>query len=178
MLKRNFNFKRSLLGLLTVIALSGWLTVSRAAQVELPAGAGVELARAKCLGCHEADHIVAQKLARAGWVREIEKMTRWGARVSDEEKQTLADYFTAHFAPVKAAKTADNVARGQGVYEAQCLNCHGDDLIKQQRLARAAWVREIEKMTRWGATVKDDEKEALADYLFKQHGVRSLNVTR
>ena len=172
------NFKITLFSLMAVIALNGWLVVSRAAQVELPAGQGVELARAKCLGCHEADLIVAQKLARAGWVREIEKMTRWGARVSDEEKNVLADYFAAHFAPVKAAKTADNVTRGQAIYEAQCLNCHGDDLIKQQRLSRATWVREIEKMTRWGATVKDDEKEPLADYLFKQYGVRPLNVTR
>ena len=172
------NFKIALLGFVAVIALNGWLAVSRAAQVELPAGQGVELARAKCFGCHEADLIVAQRLARAGWVREIEKMTRWGARVSDEEKNTLADYFAAHFAPVKTAKTADNVARGQAIYEAQCLNCHGDELIKQQRLARAAWVREIEKMTRWGAAVKDDEKEPLADYLFKQYGVRPLNVTR
>ena len=172
------NFKITLFSLMAVIALNGWLVVSRAAQVELPAGQGVELARAKCLGCHEADLIVAQKLARAGWVREIEKMTRWGARVSDEEKNVLADYFAAHFAPVKAAKTADNVTRGQAIYEAQCLNCHGDDLVKQQRLARASWIREIEKMTRWGAAIKDDEKEPLADYLFKQYGVRPLNVTR
>ncbi len=176
MLKRNV--KLASFSLLAALALNGWLAVSRAAQIELPAGAGVELARAKCLGCHEADLIVAQRLARAGWVREVEKMTRWGARISDEEKQTLADYFAAHFAPMKVAKTADNVARGQAIYEAQCLNCHGDELIKQQRLARAAWVREIEKMTRWGATVQDDEKEPLADYLFKQYGVRPLNVTR
>ncbi|NOT59803.1 MAG: hypothetical protein HOP19_06205 [Acidobacteria bacterium] len=171
--------KRNLkLILMAVVAANSWLAVSRAAQSELPAGPGVELARAKCLNCHEADLIVAQKLARAGWVREIEKMTRWGARVSDEEKEKLADYFAAHFAPIKPVKTADNVARGQAVYEAQCLNCHGDELIKQQRLARPAWVREIEKMVRWGAAVKDDEKEALADYLFKQYGVRPLKVTR
>jgi mono/diheme cytochrome c family protein len=172
------NLKLALFTLLAAVAVNGWLVVSRAAQSDLPAGAGVELARAKCLGCHESDLIFAQRLTRAGWIREVEKMTRWGARVSDEEKNTLADYFAAHFAPVKAAKTADNVARGQAIYEAQCLNCHGDELIKQQRLARAGWIREIEKMTRWGAAVKDDEKEPLADYLFKQYGARPLNVTR
>jgi mono/diheme cytochrome c family protein len=174
MLKRNLK----LITFSLAFGLAWSFNTTRAAQAELPAGQGIELARAKCLGCHEADLIVAQKLARAGWIREIEKMTRWGARVSDEEKEKLADYFAAHFAPIKKAAAVDNIARGQAIYEAQCLNCHGDELIKAQRLARAAWVREIEKMVRWGATVKDDEKEALADYLFKAYGVRALNVTR
>jgi mono/diheme cytochrome c family protein len=174
MFKRNFK----LIAFCLVFGLVWSLTTTRAAQVDLPAEPGVELARAKCLGCHEADLIVAQKLARAGWIREIEKMTRWGARVSDEEKEKLADYFAAHFAPAKKAAAAGNVARGQAIYEAQCLNCHGDELIKAQRLARPAWVREIEKMVRWGAAVKDDEKEALADYLSKNYGIRPLNVTR
>jgi mono/diheme cytochrome c family protein len=174
MFKRNF--KLIAVGLALGVAFS--LATTQAAQSDLPAAPGVELARAKCLGCHEADLIVAQRLARAGWIREIEKMTRWGARVSDEEKEKLADYFAAHFAPVKMVAVADNVARGQAIYEAQCLNCHGDELIKAQRLARPAWVREIEKMVRWGSTVKDDEKEALADYLFKHHGWRPLQVTR
>lgn len=174
MLKRN----GKLFVFCLAISIACSLTATRAAQLELPATSGVELVRAKCLGCHEADLIVAQKLARAGWIREIEKMTSWGARVSDEEKEKLADYFAAHFAPVKKAAVADNVAHGQAIYEAQCLNCHGAELIKAQRLARPAWVREIEKMIRWGAVVKEEEKEALADYLVKNYGSRPLNVTR
>ena len=171
MSKRN-SFKLLLVCL--ALALSFGLRTAAAWQQDLPAGKGVELARDRCLNCHEADVIVAQKLSRAGWVREVEKMVRWGAVVKDEEKDGLVDYFAVNFAPSKAAVAVANAARGQAIYEAQCLNCHEADLIVTQRLSRAGWVREVEKMVRWGAAVKDEEKDALADYLFKQYPTRPL----
>jgi hypothetical protein len=45
------------------------------------------------------------------------------------------------------------------------LTCHQRDLIAQQRLARAGWVREVGKMIRWGAPVTEAEKTVLIDYL-------------
>ena len=72
---------------------------SRAAQIDLPEGPGVEIARAKCLNCHEADLIVSQRLSRPGWVREVEKMVRWGAVVSDAEKEPLVDYLFGKYGP-------------------------------------------------------------------------------
>jgi len=53
-----------------------------------------------------------------------------------------------------------------------CLICHDRDLIAQQRLPRAGWVREVEKMMRWGAPVNEPEKTALVDYLAKHYPVR------
>jgi DMSO/TMAO reductase YedYZ molybdopterin-dependent catalytic subunit len=53
-----------------------------------------------------------------------------------------------------------------------CLICHDRDLIAQQRLPRAGWVREVEKMMRWGAPVSEPEKTALVDYLAKHYPVR------
>jgi Quinohemoprotein amine dehydrogenase A, alpha subunit, haem binding len=53
-----------------------------------------------------------------------------------------------------------------------CLTCHDRDLIAQQRLARSGWVREVEKMMRWGAQLSDTEKAALVDYLAQQYPVR------
>lgn len=176
--------KRKLFKLASVFGLAialfgGWRNTSAAPQ-DLPAGQGVELARNKCLNCHEADLIVQQRLARAGWVREVEKMIRWGANVKDDEKEILADYFAAHFSPRPTGATvaAANEARGKQIFENKCLNCHEADLIEQQRLARPGWVREVEKMMRWGANVQEDEKEALVDYLFKNYGPRPLAVTR
>jgi hypothetical protein len=72
---------------------------TRAAWQDLPEGKGVELARDKCVTCHEADVIVAQRLSRQGWTREVDKMTRWGAAVSDEEKAPLVDYLFSNFGP-------------------------------------------------------------------------------
>jgi cytochrome c1 len=163
-----------------LVMLFGGLRHTTAAPQDLPAGKGVELARNKCLNCHEADLIVQQRLSRAGWVREVEKMIRWGANVKDDEKEILADYFAAHFSPrpTGAAAAATNEGRGKQIFENKCLNCHEADLTEQQRLSRAGWVREVEKMMRWGANVQEDEKEALVDYLFKNYGPRPLSPTR
>jgi DMSO/TMAO reductase YedYZ molybdopterin-dependent catalytic subunit len=54
-----------------------------------------------------------------------------------------------------------------------CLVCHEDDVIRQQRLTRAQWDRELKKMTGWGAQVKDEEREGFLDYLFANYGPRA-----
>lgn len=152
-----------------------WQT-SSAARQDLPAGKGVELANAKCVTCHEADLIMAQRLSKQGWTREVEKMVRWGAAVNDAEKAVLADYFSANFAPRKAAPAiaASSAERGKQVFENKCLLCHEVDLVEAQRLGKPGWTREVEKMVRWGAVVTDAEKEPLVDYLANSYGLRPL----
>jgi cytochrome c5 len=55
--------------------------------------------------------------------------------------------------------------RGRHVMAKRCLSCHEADLITQQRLTRAAWMRSVDKMVRWGAVLDADEREPLLDYL-------------
>lgn len=52
-----------------------------------------------CLVCHDEDIIEAQRLTRAGWVRSVDKMIRWGAVVSETDKNALIDYLAARFMP-------------------------------------------------------------------------------
>jgi cytochrome c5 len=52
-----------------------------------------------CLTCHEDDLIESQRLSRAGWVRSVDKMIRWGAVVSATEKDALIDYIAARYPP-------------------------------------------------------------------------------
>ena len=49
--------------------------------------------------------------------------------------------------------------------KASCVGCHGEDIIAGQRLTRAQWEREIDKMVRWGAAVKPEERPAMIDFL-------------
>lgn len=175
MSKRNAHVVKLSLALLLVLMVG----VSRrgqsaAAQHELPAGKGAELARAKCVTCHEADLIVAQRLSRPGWTREVEKMMRWGTSLTEAEKEILIDYFAAHFGPRPAPATMPNEERGKQIFAAKCLTCHEADLTEQQRLSRPGWTREVEKMMRWGAAVSESEKEPLIDYLAKTFGPRPL----
>ena len=51
-----------------------------------------------------------------------------------------------------------------------CLNCHSADMIRQQRLTEKQWTAEVTKMIGWGAVVPEDEKAALAAYLFEHFG--------
>jgi len=52
----------------------------------------------------------------------------------------------------------------------RCLVCHDDDVIRQQRLTRAQWSREIDKMVNWGARVTPEDREPLIDYLLRLTG--------
>lgn len=179
MSKRNSNFVKLALTLsafvLAVSLLSNRQTLF-AAEQDLPPGKGVELANAKCVTCHEADLIMAQRLSKQGWTREVEKMIRWGAAVSDAEKAILVDYFSEHFKPGKTSVSvaANNLDRGKQIFENKCTVCHESDLTEGQRLTRQGWTREVEKMVRWGATVTEAEKEPLVDYLAHNYPLRPL----
>ena len=127
---------------------------------DLPDGDGADVVRARCLSCHGADLITAQRLSDAGWGRELDKMIRWGASVPDAERPPLVPYLARHFAPEPSPRILA-AAAGEAVFKRSCLSCHGADLTEQQRLSPIGWTREVEKMMRWGAQISDVEKTAL-----------------
>ncbi|MGD9906127.1 MAG: c-type cytochrome [Vicinamibacterales bacterium] len=131
------------------------------------------MARARCLGCHEADIIVSQRLSPTGWDREVAKMERWGAALSAAERPALVGYLARHFGvrPL-ASHDAAAVKAGEAVFTAACRTCHADDLSAQQRLTAAGWGRTVDKMVRWGATVSAEDKPALVAYLTSRWGHR------
>ena len=139
---------------------------------ELPAGPGRDLVTTRCASCHEPDLITQQRLTRAGWGRSLDKMVRWGATVEAGEREPMLDYLSAHFAPKPAASHLVATAGSEAIYKRACLTCHEDDLIESQRLSRAGWVREVDKMIRWGATVAPTDKDALVDYLAARYPPR------
>jgi cytochrome c5 len=133
----------------------------------LPAGPGADLLKSRCVVCHESDIITSQKLSAAGWTNSVNKMVRWGAQVTPEERDVLVPYLAAHFAPRPAASHADTAA-GESTYKRACLVCHDGDIIAQQKLTKTGWTNSINKMIRWGATVADADKEALIEHLAAQ----------
>ncbi|WP_051670458.1 molybdopterin-dependent oxidoreductase [Bryobacter aggregatus] len=50
-------------------------------------------------------------------------------------------------------------------YRNSCTSCHGEDIIRGQKLTRSQWEREVDKMMRWGAQVPTDQKTSLIEYL-------------
>lgn len=59
---------------------------------------------------------------------------------------------------------------GKELVEAACIRCHSADMLAQQRLTEKQWTATVEKMMRWGAVVKDDDKAPVIAYLTKHFG--------
>jgi DMSO/TMAO reductase YedYZ molybdopterin-dependent catalytic subunit len=55
--------------------------------------------KASCVGCHREDMTAGQRLTRAQWDREVDKMVRWGAQVKPEDRAQLLDFLSSHFPP-------------------------------------------------------------------------------
>jgi DMSO/TMAO reductase YedYZ molybdopterin-dependent catalytic subunit len=70
-----------------------------------------------------------------------------------------------------AANASNNLLQPQG-FRSTCLICHDEDVIRQQRLTRAQWERELNKMGGWGARVQPEARDALLDYLMTIAGPR------
>ena len=67
--------------------------------------------------------------------------------------------------------------KGKTEVESACYRCHSADLLVQQRLTEKQWTATVDKMIRWGAVVKDDEKAMMIAYLVKNFGVENKGFT-
>ena len=75
-------------------------------------------------------------------------------------------------ADVPPAQPAESAAAPPAAFTNACRACHQDDVIRQQRLTRAQWDAEINKMVGWGARVADQDRSTLLDYLAAAFGPR------
>ena len=153
-----------------VLVLLVVATTTATAQ-QLPAGPGLDVLNKRCVSCHESDIITSQKLSLTGWTRSVDKMARWGAVITPEERDILQKYLAQHFAPQPVASHPATEV-GAATYRRLCLTCHEADIIEQQKLTPTGWTRSVEKMMRWGAAVGDAEKQPLIDYLASRFGPR------
>jgi mono/diheme cytochrome c family protein len=58
--------------------------------------------------------------------------------------------------------------RGQKEEARVCVACHSLRIVHSQRLSRATWNRELDKMAGWGTKYTD--REALLEYLAANYG--------
>lgn len=101
-----FNF---LVGMVAVLCAS--LFWAQAPQApDLPSGDMQAKARTACLECHDARIILQQRLSKATWQKEVEKMMKWGAVVNPDDNNALVDYLSSNFPPDKPAEQAPRVA--------------------------------------------------------------------
>jgi hypothetical protein len=68
---------------------------------ELPAGTMQQKATTACTECHGSRIILQQRLSKATWTKEVDKMTKWGAVVDPADRDALIDYLSMNFSPDK-----------------------------------------------------------------------------
>jgi len=66
---------------------------------DLPSGTMQAKATTSCLECHEARIILQQRLGKAAWTKEVDKMIKWGAVVDANDRDALVDYLSSNFNP-------------------------------------------------------------------------------
>ncbi len=66
------------------------------------------------------------------------------------------------------AADPETIGRGQKEEARTCIPCHGLIIIHTNRLSRAGWNRELDKMANWGA--KPQDRAALLEYLVANFG--------
>jgi len=160
---------RAFRALIRGVAVSAFIVcaLSGSAGAQVSDAQGGQTLQRRCAACHLSDLITQQRLTKAGWTREVDKMIRWGAAVEEAEKDELVAHLSERFGTRPVAMNPATALQDQGssIFKSRCLVCHRSDLAEQQRLSRPAWVREVEKMIRWGAAVTDAEKDSLVDFL-------------
>ena len=88
-------------------ALGAWAQAQQ--NPVLPAGEMQAKARTACTECHESRIILQQRLSKALWTKEVDKMIKWGALVNENERDALIDYLSKNFPPEKAPEPAVRV---------------------------------------------------------------------
>jgi hypothetical protein len=66
---------------------------------DLPSGTMQAKATTSCLECHEARIILQQRLSKAAWTKEVDKMVKWGALLDTADRDALIDYLSTNFSP-------------------------------------------------------------------------------
>jgi mono/diheme cytochrome c family protein len=85
-------------------------------------------------------------------------------------KARLALLAAASIAGATLAADQAALERGRNVEQTSCTDCHSARLIESQRLSRAAWDRELNKMAGWGWSATAEDRAALLEYLLANFG--------
>jgi len=84
----------------SIFFVSSMVMLLRAQSVpvpSLPAGPMQQKATTACTECHDAEIVLQQRLSKAAWTKEVDKMVKWGALVEEKDREPLIDYLSANF---------------------------------------------------------------------------------
>lgn len=80
-----------------VLGLCGGLAVRTVAQDGPRDREAMQLVVTRCGICHSTDLVMQQRLDRPHWTATVDKMIRWGALLSSEERTVLVNYLADRY---------------------------------------------------------------------------------
>ena len=80
---------------------------------DLPPGSMQAKVTAACIGCHDTRIIEQQRLSKAAWTKEVDKMIKWGAVVDPADRDPFVEYLSANFPADKEPCAAPKSTRAQ-----------------------------------------------------------------
>jgi hypothetical protein len=86
------------------------LPLLRAQSPELPAGPVQAKLTTACTECHESRIIMQQRLSKAAWTKEVDKMIKWGALVDSADRDSFIEYLSTNFPPDKTPEQMPRAA--------------------------------------------------------------------
>ena len=87
-----------------MVAPMGAPSLLLAQAPELPAGPAQQKVTAACTECHESRIILQQRLSKATWTKEVDKMIKWGAVVDAADRDAFIEYLSVNFPADKPAE--------------------------------------------------------------------------
>jgi cytochrome c5 len=91
--------------LATPPALQSTLASAETGEIAaLPDGPAKVIVTERCLLCHGAALITAQRKDAAAWGRTVTQMRTWGTPIQDEDQTALVAYLTQHFGQTAARR--------------------------------------------------------------------------
>lgn len=112
------------------------LALSVPAQEALVPGPGADLTQAKCVICHEIEHVVRARQSRVEWEETMRRMVQRGAQLTPDDIRVITDYLATYYnregpsaaAQAASAQTAAAQAQADPVTQLlnrnACLGCH------------------------------------------------------
>jgi mono/diheme cytochrome c family protein len=97
----------------TILSLTGIASLALLLAADSQADQrGKQEEQHSCIQCHSLRLVDSQRLSRSAWEKEVDKMMRWGAPVSD--RQLLVDYLSEQYSDSKPIPPNEYTADGTG----------------------------------------------------------------
>lgn len=171
---------------------------SQPKPVEMPDGEGKELAVQYCQDCHRLTNLTRAHKAADDWKVTVQTMMDSGARVPQENVDTLVQYLAKNFGPrtvapadpsithspaspltdaapavpppVKAMELPDG--EGKAIATKYCQGCHKLTTLTKAHKSLDEWKNTVQSMIPGETKLQADQIDTLVQYLAKNFGLK------